>query len=215
MYSKKKVAFLLDKSNDWISLYKVSLLKILNLKFKSKIFYDQKKIINYDVVFILGYTKILKDKFLKKNKLCTVIHESNLPKFRGFAPLQWQILKNKNKIDVCLIKCSKKVDSGKIILKKKINLNGTELYDEIRKKQFNTTLNLIKKFLSIYPNFKLSNQKGVPSYYRKRNPEDSKLNINLSIKKQFNLLRISNNRDWPSFFYYKKKKYYIQIKKTL
>ena len=35
---------------------------------------------------------------------------------------------------------------------------------------------------------------------------DSKLNINLPLKKLFNNLRIANNSEWPSFFIYKNKK---------
>ena len=43
--------------------------------------------------------------------------------------------------------------------------------------------------------------------------KDSKLNINRSIKSQFNLLRINDNKLYPSFFYYKKNKYLLKIYK--
>ena len=60
---------------------------------------------------------------------------SNLPKGRGFSPLQWQILKN-----ICLIEALFKFDSGNIFLKK-IKLDGFELYDEIH---LQTSKNLYK-----------------------------------------------------------------------
>ena len=37
------------------------------------------------------------------------------------------------------------------------------------------------------------------------------MNINKSIKSQFNKLRIVNNEQWPAFFYYKNKKFIIKI----
>lgn len=64
---KIRVVYLLDKTNNWILSYlKTSKLLNENNKYNSKIFTNYKKIINYDVVFILNYTKILKRNFLKK-----------------------------------------------------------------------------------------------------------------------------------------------------
>ena len=64
---KIKVAYLLANTNNWILRYlKTSKLLNENNKYNSKIFTNYKKIINYDVVFILNYTKILKRNFLKK-----------------------------------------------------------------------------------------------------------------------------------------------------
>jgi methionyl-tRNA formyltransferase len=144
------------------------------------------------------------------------VHESNLPKFKGFAPVQWQILKNKKNItnSLIILGINENVDSGKIILQNKILFKGHELYDEIRMKQFVSTYKLIKDFLRVYPNFKTRKQKGKSTIFRKRKQKDSKININKSIKSQFNLFKISNNNDWPAFFEYKKNKYILKIFKT-
>ena len=216
MMRRIKVAYLLDKTNLWIKEYllKSGLLKINTTKYKSKIFLSANKISNYDIVFILNYTKILKNSFLKKNKINLVIHASDLPKNKGFAPIQWKILENKNKIVFSMFKVNSKIDSGNIFEKKSIKFNGTELYDEIREKQAFCTFSLIKSFLKKFPKAKFSKQIGKSSFNRKRNANDSKIDINLTIKKLFNKLRIANNEEWPSFFYYKKKKFIIKIYKA-
>ena len=54
-------------------------------------------------------------------------------------------------------------------------------------------------------------QIGKSSFYKRRYPEDNSLNFNKSIRENFNLLRIGNNELFPSFFYYKSKKYIIKI----
>ena len=54
-------------------------------------------------------------------------------------------------------------------------------------------------------------QLGKTSFYRKRTKKDSEININKSIRKQFNLLRVTDNKRYPAFFYFKKKKYILKI----
>jgi methionyl-tRNA formyltransferase len=216
MLIKKKIAFLFDKKNPWLLHYLPLLKKLPKKKYKHSFFKDYVKISNFEIVFVLGFTKILSESFIKKNRIVLIIHESNLPKFKGFAPVQWQILRNKRNITNSLVMLGnkEKVDSGKIILQNKILLKGHELYEEIRKKQFDSTYKLIRKFLHIYPNFTIRRQKGKSTFFRKRNSEDSKISINKNIKSQFNLLRISNNNGWPAFFLYKKNKYILKIFKS-
>ena len=212
--SKKKIAILFDKSNFWISKYiNKKSFKINKKNYSIKYFNEKNKIENFDIVFVLGYTKILKKNFLKKNKLNLIVHESNLPKGRGSAPMQWQILKNKNKIDICLILINQKIDSGDIILRDKMYFKGNELNEEIREKQARYTMRLIRTFLRIYPNHKLKKQTGTPSFFRKRNAVDSIVDINKSIKKQFNLFRICDNEQYPAYFIYKSNKYLLKIYK--
>ena len=147
MIKKTRVAFLFDKRNNWISNFiKRDKFKRYNKKFSFNFFENKNKVKKFDIVFILGFTKILNKKFLQQNKLCLVIHESKLPLGRGFAPVQWQILKNKNKITVCLISINEKIDQGDIILKSIITFRGDELSDEIRFKQATASILLIKKF---------------------------------------------------------------------
>mgnify|MGYP006187218783 CR=1 FL=1 len=95
-------------------------------------------------------------------------------------------------------------------------LNGTELSDEIRNIQGIQFLNIIKKFLIKYPNVKSKKQKGKGNFNNRRYPggkypKDSQLDINKTIKQQFNHLRINDNELYPSFFYYKGQKYIIKI----
>ena len=83
--------------------------------------------------------------------------------------------------------------------------------DEIRKIQGLQFLNIIKNFLIKYPNIKFKKQIGRGNFNKRRYPKDSKLNINKTIKQQFNHLRINDNEFYPSYFYYKSKKYIIKI----
>jgi len=208
---KYKVIFLLDKSNLWFEKQLRNYDFRLNSKYIFKISKNPNNIKNQNIVFPLSYTRILPESFLKKNELVLIAHSSKLPKDKGFAPLQYQILKNKDKIYMSLIKAAKEVDAGPIYFQNSFMLDGTELSDEIRNTQGLQILNIIKKFLIKYPNVKSKKQSKKSSFNKKRYSKDSELNINKTIKQQFNHLRINDNELYPSFFHYKGQKYIIKI----
>ena len=57
---KIKVAFLLDKSNNWLESDTRAFVKYLKKsKYEFKIYYKYEDIRNYTIVFLLGYTKTM------------------------------------------------------------------------------------------------------------------------------------------------------------
>ena len=208
---KYKVTFLFDKTNLWFEKRLKNYNFKLDKKYTFKISKNYKKVKNQNIVFPIGYTRILPESFLKNNKLVLIAHPSKLPKDKGFAPMQYQILKNKKKIYMSLIKAVKEVDAGPIFAQMPFKLNGTELYNEIRSIQGSEILKIIKKFLIKYPKVKFKTQIGKSNFNKRRRTKDSKLNINKTIKQQFNHLRINDNQLYPSYFYMKGKKYFLKI----
>ena len=207
------VTFLFDKENKWIKKYfDVYNFQSLNKKkYKVKISFDPNKIKKQDIVIPLSFTKKLNTNFLNSNLLTIIAHPSKLPKDKGFAPLANQVLKGKNYFYITIIKASEKIDSGKIIMQKKFLLKGNELSFELREIQALKIFFMLDIFFKKYPKIKFKKQIGKESYNKRRVPDNSKLNINKSIKDQFNLLRIVDNDNYPAFFYYKKFKYYLKI----
>lgn len=211
----KKVAVLTSKES-WFVPYAQQLLDILIEKgYDAKLFFNDKEIEETcEIVFILSYFRLVKGDFLKLHKHNLVVHESDLPKGRGWSPLFWQILEGSNKIPVSLFEATERSDEGDVYLKDFIEFDGYELHDEIRKKQALKTIDLCIRFLDEYPRLKATRQKGDPTYCRKREPGDSKLDINMTIREQFNLLRIASNSDYPAFFFIDGRKYTLKIYKS-
>ena len=206
------VALLFDLKNPWIENYLPTSFNTLSGFNFTKI-YDVKDISNFDLVFVLGYTRIINTRQVDENCKLYLVHESDLPSGKGFAPVQWQILEGKNDIVVSLLELSEHVDSGDIVEQATINFNGTELYDDVRKKQAHMTYELILRFLEKYPENEKKPQSGNSTFYRKRTPRDSELDIEKTIKEQFLLLRTCNNSSWPAYFYYRGAKYLLKIYK--
>ena len=83
-----------------------------------------------DVAFFLGCVRIVQRSLLDKSCFNLVVHESNLPKGRGFSPMTWQILHGETTIPIRLFKASEDIDAGPIIYLDNIELNGNETYEE-------------------------------------------------------------------------------------
>ena len=77
------------------------------------------------------------------------------------------------------------------------------------------TIKILKNFLKNYPRMKLKKQKGKGNFNKRRTKKDSQININKSIKSQFNHLRICDNDKYPAFFKYKNNKYFLKIFKEI
>jgi len=204
---------ILTSPNQWFIPYAEKLNKSIE---SSTLFFNHEDMKdNYDVLLILSYHRIIKEKYLNKNKHNIVIHASNLPEGKGWAPMFWQILENKNEIIFSMFEASVGVDDGDIYMKKQLALTGDELNEELRDKQAKFIIEMCLEFLNHYDKYKIAvKQTGTESFYKKRTAEDSELDMNKSLNEQFNLLRIVDNENYPAFFYKDNKKYILKIEEA-
>ena len=169
----------------------------------------------YDIVFILSYHKIIPLEQLEVNRNNIVIHASALPNGKGWAPMFWQVLEGKNEIPFTMFEASSGVDNGDIYMQEVLHLTGYELNDVLRDKQANFIIEMCLKFIDHYKNYKSPHaQIGEENFYSKRSEKDSELDVNKTIKEQFNLLRIVSNDDYPAFFEIDGHRYIIKIEEV-
>lgn len=166
-----------------------------------------------DFCFCLSFSRIISAEARQQYKHTLVVHESNLPDGRGWAPMTWQILEGKNRIPVTLLEAVDAVDAGPIYLQEWIDLDGTELNPEWRLLQARATQNLCLQWLQAYPAIlnDARQQTGAGSVYPRRNPDDSKLDPSKTLVEQFDLLRVVDNQDYPAFFEMRGRVYEIGI----
>ena len=116
-------------------------------KIKKKVYnYDQKKISeksilkdlksnNINLICLAGFMKILSKDFIRKFKGKILnIHPSLLPKYKGLNTHD-RAIQNKEKYSGCTVHLvNSKLDSGKIILQKKVKLSKKETSSSLQKK---------------------------------------------------------------------------------
>jgi methionyl-tRNA formyltransferase len=207
---------LLSAKSSWINQYIPGLIESLKGRnhYVSWI-HKAEDVLNGDFAFFLSCWEIIPEEVLKRNKHNLVIHESDLPQGKGWSPLTWQILEGKNQIPITLFEATEAVDAGKIYIKDKMQFNGTELIDELRKIQAETSIKMCIDFIDKYPEIikQGKEQQGDSTFYKRRNPEDSRLNPDKTIREQFNLLRVADNENYPAFFEIDGKKYKLKIER--
>lgn len=165
------------------------------------------------VLLILSYHRLIQPENLKCREHNIVIHASDLPQGKGWAPLIWQVIEGKKDIVFSLFEADANADNGLIYLKKTLHLNGFELGDELRKLQAQMCIDMCHEFLQNYQELVAhpTIQSGPDSFYPKRSAKDSQLDLNKTLGEQFNLLRTVDNEIYPAFFIKDNHKYIIKI----
>ena len=125
------------KGLNYAKIYKIKK-KILN--FKNKNLSEKKllsilKINNVEIICLAGFMKILSNNFIKKFKGKILnIHPSLLPKYKGLNTHE-RALNNKEKYSGCTVHfVNSRLDSGKIILQKKVKISKNETRASLAKK---------------------------------------------------------------------------------
>jgi methionyl-tRNA formyltransferase len=88
-----------------------------------------------DIAIVVAYGKIIPEKYLSIPKYGFInIHPSDLPRWRGAAPIERTIMAGDKTTAICIMKLVKELDAGDIIMKEKINLHDKittkELHDQ-------------------------------------------------------------------------------------
>jgi len=178
--------------------------------------YGAQEIPRGDLLFVLGCTFILPPEILSRNKHNLVVHESELPKGRGWTPIAWLVEGGSNRIPLTMIEAEKRVDAGPVYLRSEVVLDGHELMDEIRALVMQEIIRMCKRFVEHYEEVvsMARDQEGEATYFPRRNRESSRLNPDKTIAEQFDKLRIVDNQSYPAFFDYRGKRYTLKIEKA-
>ena len=119
-------------------------------------------------------------------------------------------------ITLSLLEAEDKVDSGRIWLMRKIPVKKTAIWHEVNHLLFEAEIKLMNEALINYDEIKPYQQDVdiEPTYHRKRTPEDSRVEADLSIADQFNLIRMCDPDRYPAWFEIHGQKYKLVLEKT-
>jgi methionyl-tRNA formyltransferase len=151
--------------------------------------------LNPEFIFFPDWSWIIPKK-ITSNYKCVCFHESDLPKFRGGSPLQNQIIRGITKTKTTAFFMSDGIDEGNIILQRSLSLVGS--IDEIFSRMIENDYKIVEKIIS--GNYKLTKQKGKPSIFKRRKPEDSELkSYQKSLEYFYNFIRMLDD-PYPNAF---------------
>lgn len=167
-----------------------------------------------DILLLISCSELVKAEVRGRYQKTLVVHASDLPRGRGWSPHIWQILDGADEITVTLLEAEDRVDSGAIWAQRRIEIPNTALYDEIHDRLFNAELDLmsfaVDEFSTVQPKPQSDDE---ATYFPRRTPEDSRLDPELSIASQFDLMRVADPDRYPAFFDHRGARYQIRLTK--
>lgn len=159
---------------------------------------------DYQLVIVSNYDQIIPEEYFKLPRYgVVVIHSSDLPKGRGWAPIYNSIYNKEIDYVISLIKIDKKVDAGNMLLKIRVKKPQYIDNNNLRKIDEEAIIILVEKFLEIIKKNKkkLVGQKQnntLSTYFSKREVDQNKIDENKSIKEQIHKI-LATNKSYASF----------------
>lgn len=209
----RRISFLVNNPDSWAIPYAKRLAEKLADEYEVMMITKNNDLPEGDIAFFLSCSKIVPPELLARHKRNIVIHASELPKGKGFSPIAWQVLEGKNQIPIAVFEAVETLDAGDVYFRNYVELDGSELLDEMHFKLWKKIEELVYKFIKMYPDVKGIPQEGEESFYPRRTEKDDELDPNKTIAEQFNHLRVVDNEHYPAWFVYKGHKYIFKIYK--
>jgi len=168
-----------------------------------------------DILFLVSCSELIGPMERKAYRSSLVLHASKLPRGRGWSPHVWQLIAGAKTITLSLLEAEDAVDTGRIWHQATFSVPKHALWDEINELLFEAEMSLIdfavKNFDKVIP---VNQNKNIePSYFPKRKPVDSKIDLEKSIASQFNLIRVCDPKRFPAYFELHGHKYKILLEK--
>jgi len=146
-----------------------------------------------DLIILISYGQILSGEVLNiPTRGCLNVHPSLLPRYKGSAPIQWTIIRGEGETGISFLFMNEKIDSGDIILQKKIKIMPEENYQELSKRLAIISAEMIKEVLDKIKRgdfLKITQPQKKYFYARKINKIDCQINWNNRGVDIFNLIR--------------------------
>ena len=169
------------------------------------------KSLNPDIILVMGWSQLLNNEIIKIPKFGVIgSHPTELPKFRGRAPIPWTILKNLKESALTFFYIEEGIDNGDILDQEKFKITDIDDAHSIYEKVTDIGKNMIIRDLKLIQNgnpqrIKQNSQNFIENW-PKRTPEDGKINWNNSGKIIHTLIRATTHPYPGAFTLYNGKK---------
>lgn len=169
-----------------------------------------------DILFLVSCSEIVTAEDRAKYKACLVLHASDLPNGRGWSPHIWELSRGADHITLSLLEAEDKVDSGRIWKKTQIPVPRHALWDEINHLLFEAELELLNFAVQNFQQITPETQQDInqASYYPRRTPRDSEIDIHSTIADQFDLIRVCDPNRFPAYFEHLGNRYILKLEKA-
>lgn len=209
-----KIFILVDDYESWFVPYGERLKKkLIDQNHEVHLIHRPSKEYSGQLCFMLSCVHIVDQEFITQFNHCIVVHASDLPRGKGFSPLQWQILEGSNEIVLTLFEASSQADAGPFYFKDTLVFAGYELLPDLRDEMAKKIVEMCVTYTT-QSNYLIPEiQSGPETNYRRRAKKDDEIDISKSIEEQWNHFRIADNMRHPLWFEHMGHRYILRIER--
>ena len=170
---------------------------------------------NPDLIFSVGWRRILPKSIFQIPKFGILnLHDSLIPKYRGFAPINWAVINGETESGLTIHYIDEGIDTGDILMQKKVQIDVHDTAFDVYQKLLDISGQMLHDIIIQIENNDLNpiSQNTLPKgfFCSRRFPKDGKIDWTMDRKDIFNLIRGLSDPYPNSFFFYKEKKYFIK-----
>jgi len=166
-----------------------------------------------DIIFVAGWRyKIPKEQYSIPSKGCIVFHDSLLPKYRGFAPMNWAIINGEKQIGATMFYIADEIDSGDVITQRSVDVELLDTAESLEKAIAKFYTDMLEGILLVIESGQVNRRPqdhSKATYTCKRTPEDGLIDWRQSSMQIYNLIRGLSYPYPNAFTYLNGKKIYI------
>lgn len=143
------------------------------------------------------------------------IHDALLPRYGGFAPINWSIINGEGETGVTVHYMTEEFDLGDIVLQEKVPILFSDTSTDVFKKTLPLFPKLALQALDLIEHNKVervAQDKRQATFYHKRSERDSIINWNNTNLQIYNLIRAQSDPYPNAYTFYNNKK--LRIKKA-
>jgi len=147
-------------------------------------------------IFFLHWSHIIPKEICEAHQ-CVCFHMTDVPYGRGGSPLQNLIARGHRSTKVTALRMTSELDAGPVYLKKELSLEGStaeEIYQRASKLSCEMALQIAQQNLSP------KEQTGTAIKFKRRTPEQSQIEGNLTLLQVFDQIRMLDAEGYPKAF---------------
>ncbi|QQG44090.1 MAG: methionyl-tRNA formyltransferase [Candidatus Roizmanbacteria bacterium] len=185
----------------------------------SQVLFTKMKLIKPDLMIVASFPKIFPKNIIFYPQFGSInVHAGELPKYRGYHPLNWAIIRDEKQIGVTVHYLDEGMDSGDILLQKTIPLSNYDDINTVKKALVKLGAQLlvqvVKKISKVKKRLKGKKQnENNATYAPKRNKEDGKIIWENNAREIFNLVRALKS-PYPNTFAFNRKKERVEFQES-
>jgi methionyl-tRNA formyltransferase len=172
--------------------------------------------LNLDFIIVCGWRTLI-DPTINSSLRTGLIaaHDSLLPQYRGFAPLNWAIINGDTEVGVTLFIINEgETDSGDIVMQEKVAVANEDNINDVHRRIIDATNHCYLSLLAGYaatPALTTTKQdEAFATYTCKRTPADGRIDWNASSQTIHNLVRALIYPYAGAFFFHSQKKFEVR-----